>query len=113
MGFSLLGGVAGGSSQSNASQEATVQFNPTVNDNSGSDNMTPGNAPTALVSPYPAGQGLLTLNEALPSSYAVSGGTSSSSDPLSTVASDLGLSSTTPLYLALAIAAAYFFFWRK
>ena len=59
MAFSLLGGVTSGSSQSTAAQTANVNFVPTVNDQS-----------QPLVSSYPAGQGLATLNAAYPGSAA-------------------------------------------
>jgi hypothetical protein len=96
MAFSLLGGAASGSSTSSGTQSASIEFDPTVI-NSGGEQM----------SPYPVGQGLSTVNTALPGSAALPTAT----DPVSTVAASLGISSTTLLLLALAVGA--YFFLRK
>lgn len=90
-----LGGKISGSSNSTASQSAAVSFLPTVNDI--------GSSP--FVSSYPAGQGLSSINTALPASAAYlapgqSYGTSTNS------------SASTWLIVAALAAAAYFFVKR-
>lgn len=96
--FFDLGGRVSGSSGSNASQTATLQFIPTVNDNSQSQ---------PLVSSYPAGQGLATLNTAYPASAAFLPST------YSTAATSTGTTSTTTLVVLAAIGIAAWFLLRK
>jgi hypothetical protein len=86
------GGTVSGGSTSTSTQSATVSFVPTVNDYG-----------DPIFSPYPAGQGLSTLNEALPGSAAL--GTASNAGTPAT-SSD----ATTLLILgAVALAAWYLF----
>ncbi len=93
MTFSLLGGAASGSSSSNATQSATVSYAPSVvNDN----------PPGVLVSPYPAGQGLATINAAYPASAAVASPSTTSS-----LLSDL--TGSDGLLLLGALAVAFYF----
>jgi hypothetical protein len=72
--YGRIGGtVEGGSATSNSAQSASVNFIPSQTDNS---------APP-IVSAYPAGQGLATLNNALPGSAAYLPSTYAGSAPAS------------------------------
>jgi hypothetical protein len=96
MAFSLLGGAVSGSSQSDATQSAQVSFTPTIE----------GGATSPIVSPYAAGQGLQTVNIALPASAAVQSTTSSSL--LSDVTSD-----PTALLLLVGFGLAAWFLMKR
>lgn len=86
------GGTVQGDSNANATQSASVSFVPTV------DQLT-----QPIVSAYPAGQGLATLNTALPGSAAYLPATYAGTTSTS------ALSATTLLLLAgLALGAWYF-----
>lgn len=91
------GGNSSGSSGSTASQSAAIYFIPTETDDP--------DAP--ILSPYAAGQGLLTVNDALPSSAAFNDPAylSAAEDATSSTTST---SSTTYLLLAGAALLAYF-----
>ncbi len=89
------GGTVSGGSTSTSNQTATVSFLPTVNDYG-----------DPIFSPYPAGQGLSTINEALPGSAAV-GTASNAGTPATTT------DATTYLILAAAALAAWWLFKGK
>lgn len=81
-----MGGKQSGTTVSTGTVETSAQFIPSVNVSN----------PPALVSPYPAGQGLATLNTAYPASAAY--------QP-STYATGTSSSSSTSLTMWLVLAA--------
>jgi hypothetical protein len=94
-----LGGHASGTSTTTANLSGVVQFIPSVNEA----------APPVLVSPYPAGQGLSTLNSAYPGSAAYLPGTYATAAGAATSSPSL----TTLLLLGGAVALGAWFLLRK
>lgn len=89
-----LGGSNQGNSSSTATQSADVSFIPSVG----------GDPNAGLLSPYPAGQGLATINVALPGSAATAA-------PASTL--DTVLSDPTTLITLAVIGVAIFFLLKR
>ena len=99
--FFDLGGRVDGQSTSTSSQTADVSFIPTVL----------GSASQPLVSSYPAGQGLATLNSAYPASAAYQ---SIYGDTTTTAAAQSsGLTVSDYLIFAAVAAAAWYFLRHK
>jgi len=93
-----FGARVSGSSTSMATQDASVQFIPS----------STSSASGPLVSPYPAGQGLATLNSALPGSAAYRSGTYAGVAGASSASS-----STTTLLVLAALGVAAWWLLRK
>jgi|SRR5579883_2308790 len=91
-----FGGKVSGDSSSTATQDTAVNFIPSVT----------GPSSGALVSAYPAGQGLATINSALPGSAAFLPTT------YAAPSSSSSMSVTTLLLLAAAGAAAWWLLRR-
>lgn len=91
--FGNLGGSSQGTGTAVSQQSATVNFIPSA----------PATSSPPIVSVYPAGQGLATLNTAYPTSAAVAGPATSSP----------ATSSTLLLYVALIGGAAWLLFRKR
>jgi LPXTG-motif cell wall-anchored protein len=96
-----LGNKASGQSVSTGTNEAILSFVPSVNISDAA-----GQVP--LVSPFPAGLGLATLNTAYPGSAIYGGVPTAQAVPASS-----GLSTTTLLLVGLAVAGGAWFLLRK
>lgn len=100
--FFDIGGHVSGQSTSTSTQDASVSFMPTVI----------GSASQPLVSSYPAGQGLATINSAYPASAAYQP-IYSTSTTTAAAATSSGLTTSDYLIFAAIAAAAWYFLRNK